>query len=78
MSIAGPAAWLDSYRLNLRDSLAAAERDGFRGVLISTTRADLNPLDFGASARRHFAKHLRDRGLTLGALTTLVLFQLFA
>ena len=66
---AGPAAWLDSYRLNLRDSLAAAERDGFRGVLISTTRADLNPTDFGASARRHFSKHLRDRGLTLGALT---------
>lgn len=67
---AATAAWLDSYRRSLRDSLSAARADGFHSIVASTTQPDLNPRDFGDTARRHLAKHLRDLGLGLGALAT--------
>lgn len=70
MPAVAPAAWLESYRHDLKDALAAAQADGFRHVTLSTIRPDLDLHDFGATARRHFAKHLRDRGLTLDALST--------
>lgn len=66
---AGPAAWLDSYRLDLKGALAAAANDGYRGVLASALSRELDPRDFGGSARRHLARHLRNLGLSLGGLT---------
>jgi sugar phosphate isomerase/epimerase len=67
-SSAAPAAWLASYRRELRAALAAARGDGYRRIVASTLQPDFNPREFGATARRHFAKHLRDLGLGLDAL----------
>ncbi len=65
----GPAAWLDSYRMDLKSALAAAASDGYRGVLASALSTELDPREFGGSARRHLARHLRNLGLSLGGLT---------
>ncbi|MGH6961400.1 MAG: sugar phosphate isomerase/epimerase family protein [Dongiaceae bacterium] len=62
------AAWLDSYRRDLKQSLHAAADDGFRLLHASSLRPELDPRELGASARRHLARYLRDLGLGLDAI----------
>lgn len=62
------AAWLDSYRLGLRESLLVASEQGYRLVQAGTYRGELNPAELSASGRRHLRKVLRDLGLGLDAL----------
>lgn len=63
-----PAAWLDSYRQDLKTALQTAAGDGFRELHANTARGELNPRAFSSSARRHLARSLRDLGVRLDAL----------
>jgi sugar phosphate isomerase/epimerase len=61
------AAWLDSYRLQLRSALQRASADGFHVIQAGAAR-ELDPHDFSRSASRHLTRYLRDLGLSLNAL----------
>lgn len=62
-------ACLNSYRTDLRDALGTAVQQGYRRVEASALHADLNPRDFGESARRHLRKYLSDLGVSVDVLS---------
>ncbi len=62
------AAWLDSYRVGLRDSLEVAAEQGFALAQTDTVRGELNPHEFSESARRHLRKFVNGLGLRIDAL----------
>lgn len=62
------AAWLDSYRQDLKSALDHAARDGFRVVSANTIDTELDPRAFSGTARRHLSRHLRDLGVSFHAL----------
>jgi sugar phosphate isomerase/epimerase len=57
------SVWLDAYPAGLRDALDRAAAQGFTAVEPNAARPDFDPRSFGASARRHLQKYLRDLGL---------------
>ncbi|QOJ15041.1 MAG: sugar phosphate isomerase/epimerase [Planctomycetia bacterium] len=59
------ACRLASYPLTFKSALERAAQDGFSGVVADALRPDFHPDDFGASARRHLLRHLRDLGTPL-------------
>lgn len=63
-----PAAWLDSFGLDLRQALQSAARLGFHAVHANAAARELDPREFSQSARRHLRRFLGDLGLELGAL----------
>lgn len=62
------AAWLDSYRADLRSALDRARHDRFTLVSANAAGGLLDPTDLSDSARRHLARHVRGLGLSLDAL----------
>lgn len=71
MDTLGPpplAAWLDSYRADLKSALNAAARDGFTRVGANSAAGSLDPREFSRSAQRDFSRYLRNLGLSLDAL----------
>lgn len=62
------AAWLDSYRLPLKDALRVAREQGYRSLYGNSAGAELAPQELSGSARRHLAKYLRDIGARLDGL----------
>lgn len=69
MSSGRLSAWLDSYRLGLRDALQCAVGQGYRFVQANAARGELEAREFSRSARRHLRKYLQDLGLQLDALS---------
>lgn len=63
------AAWLDSYRLGLKEALHRGAADGFRLLEANAARGELDPRQFGASARRHLLRYTADLGTELAALS---------
>ncbi len=63
------AAWLDSYHTDLRAALDCAAAHDFHHVHANAARDEFDPRQWPPSARRHFRRYLRDRGLTLQGLT---------
>jgi len=62
------AAWLDSYRTDLKSALGRAAADQYRWVEANFAGEELDPRRFDASARRHLKRYLRDLGLSLDGL----------
>lgn len=62
------AAWLDSYRLDLRAALECAAAQGFRHVHADTARGVLRPAELSGTGRRHLRRFLADLGLVLDGL----------
>lgn len=62
------AAWLDSYRADLRSALACAAQQGYRAVQANAAGDELDPREFGDSARRHLRKYLSNLGLQLDSV----------
>jgi sugar phosphate isomerase/epimerase len=62
------AAWLDSYRVGLREGLEAAAGQGYRFVQANSAGREFDPREFSASARRDLGKYLQNMGLQLDAL----------
>lgn len=69
MSLPDAAAWLESYRLPLRDALHAAAADGFRLLEANAARGELRPRDFPRSARRDLTRLLAHLGTGLVAIS---------
>lgn len=63
------SAWLDSYRLGLRDALACAAGQGYRLVQADAGRGEMEPRELSRSARRHLRKYLQDLGLRLDGVS---------
>lgn len=63
------SVWLDSYRRDLKGSISAAAGHGFASIQpnIATNR-ELSAAEFTRSARRHFARYIRDMGVSVDAL----------
>ncbi|MBK8914264.1 MAG: sugar phosphate isomerase/epimerase [Phycisphaerales bacterium] len=59
------ACRLASYPLAFKPALEQAAQDGFSAVVADATRPDFHPHEFGASARRHLLRYLRDLGTPL-------------
>ncbi|MBL8880930.1 MAG: sugar phosphate isomerase/epimerase [Phycisphaerales bacterium] len=64
------SAWLDYYRVPLRDALDCCRSDGFRLIVPNTAAPELDPVAMGRTARRHLAKHLQSIGLRIPSLAT--------
>lgn len=64
------SAWLDSYRVPLREALDRCRADGFGLIVPNTAASELDPLSMGQTARRHFSKHLQSIGLRIRSLAT--------
>lgn len=62
------SAWLDSYRLSVKDALAAASAAGYRLVQPSALDPDLDPTRLSRTGRRHFNHVLSSLGLRADAL----------
>lgn len=59
----GLAAWLDTYRRDLRAALAAARGDGLRLISVNAAGGLLDPTGLSHSGRRHLARHIVNLGL---------------
>ncbi|MGE0480748.1 MAG: sugar phosphate isomerase/epimerase family protein [Phycisphaerae bacterium] len=70
MGVVTPAAWLASYRRNLKGALHAASADGFRAVHARASRDAVDPPEFGGTARRHLRHYLDGLGLRLDGLAS--------
>lgn len=63
------SVWLDSYRRDLKSAIAAAAVQGFAGVQPNVAGTpELSAEQLSESAKRHLARHLRDRGLAFDGL----------
>lgn len=70
MGVVTPAAWLASYRRDLKGALQAASADGFHAVHALASRDAVDPAEFGGTARRHLAHYLDGLGLRLDGLAS--------
>lgn len=64
----GLAAWLDTYRRDLRAALDAARRDGLGLVSVNAAGGLLDPAQLSHSGRRHLARHVANLGLSWAGL----------
>jgi sugar phosphate isomerase/epimerase len=64
----GLAAWLDTYRRDLRAALEAARADRLRLISVNAAGKLLDPAELSHSGRRHLARHVANLGLGWASL----------
>ena len=69
MPVPDVAVWLDTYRHDLKRSLTAAARDGFRALQASSAVPGLTPAELSGSGRRHLRRYLEQLGLRCAGLS---------